>query len=155
MRTFVPIAHEPALTTDERRSLRSLVGAMIPASAEYSVPGADDDTIFADIVASLGRDAPRVRQALRRLDELCAEVFADASSDARGAAMQNLRDQAPALAAALVDATVRCYYRDDRVMLSLGMVPRPPFPEGYEVESGDWSLLDPVRARPKMYREAP
>jgi hypothetical protein len=34
------------------------------------------------------------------------------------------------------------------------MEPRPPFPEGFEVEEGDWSLLDPVRARPKLYRDA-
>ena len=40
-------------------------------------------------------------------------------------------------------------------MESLGMEARPPFPKGYEVEQGDWSLLDPVRARPKMYREVP
>ena len=49
---------------------------------------------------------------------------------------------------------LQCYYQDDRVMQSLGMEPRPPFPEGFEVEQGDWSLLDPVRGRPKLYRDA-
>ena len=38
-------------------------------------------------------------------------------------------------------------------MRSLGMEPRPAFPKGFEVERGDWSLLDPVRARPKLYRD--
>jgi len=28
------------------------------------------------------------------------------------------------------------------------------FPKGFEVEQGDWSLLDPVLARPKLYRDA-
>src|SRR6516162_1999713 len=42
----------------------------------------------------------------------------------------------------------------DRVMRSLGLEPRPPYPKGFEVEQGDWSLLDPVRARPKLYRDA-
>jgi hypothetical protein len=37
-------------------------------------------------------------------------------------------------------------------MQSLGLEPRPPFPKGHVVEQGDWSLLDPVRARPPMYR---
>jgi hypothetical protein len=50
---------------------------------------------------------------------------------------------------------LHCYYRDDRVMISLGMEARPPFPKGYEVEQGDWSLLDPVRAMPKLWRDAP
>jgi hypothetical protein len=53
---------------------------------------------------------------------------------------------------ALVRVVLLCYYRDDRVMRSLGQEPRPPFPKGHVVEQGDWSLLDPVRARPSMYR---
>ena len=38
-------------------------------------------------------------------------------------------------------------------MRSLGMEPRPPVPKGFEVEQGVWSLLDPVRARPTLYRD--
>ena len=45
--------------------------------------------------------------------------------------------------AALVRVVLLCYYRDDRVMRSLGQEPRPPFPKGHVVEQGDWSLLDP------------
>ena len=56
---------------------------------------------------------------------------------------------------AMVNATVQCYYRDDRVMRSLDMEARPPFPKGFDVEQGDWTLLDPVRSRPKLYRDAP
>ncbi len=32
------------------------------------------------------------------------------------------------------------------------MEARPPFPDGYEVESDDLTLLDAVRGRPKLYR---
>ena len=42
--------------------------------------------------------------------------------------------------------------RSARVLESLGTPPRPPFPEGYEVDQGDWSLLDPVRNRGPIYR---
>ena len=48
---------------------------------------------------------------------------------------------------------LQCYYRDDRVMRSLGMEPRPPYPKGFEVEQGDWSLLETVRSRPRMWRD--
>ena len=48
---------------------------------------------------------------------------------------------------------LQCCYRDDRIMRSLGMEVRPPFPDGYEVEAGDWSLLDPVRRRAPFYRQ--
>jgi hypothetical protein len=40
-------------------------------------------------------------------------------------------------------------------VLSLGLEARPPFPKGHTLEQGDWSLLDPVRSRPKLWRDAP
>ncbi|CAN5132580.1 hypothetical protein BH10PSE6_BH10PSE6_56580 [soil metagenome] len=53
---------------------------------------------------------------------------------------------------ALTRVILLCYYRDDRVMRSLGQEPRPPFPIGHVVEQGDWSLLDPVKQRAPFYR---
>ena len=91
--------HDQTLTESEIPDLRCLAGMIIPASAKYGVPGADDETIFSDIVNSIGRD------------------------------------------------------RDDRVMVSLGLEPRPPFPEGHVLEQGDWSLLDPVRSRRPFWRQ--
>jgi hypothetical protein len=44
------------LTPMELRDLRRLAGFMVPASAQYGVPGADDEAIFADILRSLGCD---------------------------------------------------------------------------------------------------
>jgi hypothetical protein len=55
--------------------------------------------------------------------------------------------------AALGRVVLLCYYRDDRVMGSLGQEPRPPFPKGHVVEQGDWSLLDPVKRRAPFYRK--
>lgn len=128
---------------------------MIPPSAEHGVPGADDEAIFADIAASLDRDADSVRQSMRQLDALAGGAFADRPAHDRPAILREFRAQHPASATVLANVVVRCYYRDDRVMRSLGMEVRPPFPAGFLVESGDWSLLDPVRARGKIYRDAP
>jgi hypothetical protein len=145
----------PVLTDAEQRSLRCVVANMIPASLGHGVPGADDPAIFADIVASLDREEAAVRQALLRLNQLCGALFADAAPEHQRIVLDQFRKEHPALATALVAATVRCYYRDDRVMRSLGMEPRPPFPKGFVVAQGDWSLLEPVRARGKIYRDAP
>jgi len=139
----------------ERRALRAVAALMIPACAEHGMPGADDDAIFSDITASLGRDAVAVRRALRQLDELAGAHFADLPGSAREEAARRLREAHPPLAAALVAAVVRCYYRDDRVMRAIGMEPRPPYPRGFEVGDGDDSLLDPVRARGPIWRKAP
>lgn len=144
-----------ALSAKEREALRCLVGCMIPASAAYAVPGADDQSIFADIVASLGPDAPAVREALRVLDALSEGGFAALAYAERLPVAQAFRARHAGLAAVLERVTAQCYYRDDRVMRSLGMDVRPPFPRGFEVEQGDWSLLDPVRARARIYRDPP
>ncbi len=57
-------------------------------------------------------------------------------------------------AATLVRVVLQCYYRDDRVLRSLGLELRAPFPQGYALEQGDWSLLDPVKARSPSLRRA-
>jgi len=145
---------EIELTATERRDLRRLAGFMVPASAEYGVPGADDETIFADIVRSLGRDENDIRNALAMLRDMTDGDFADLDdAKAEAAAMLLLSHEGPVLIA-LGRAVLQCYYRDDRVMRAVGREPRPPFPRGHVLEQGDWSLLDAVRGRPRMWRDA-
>ena len=42
---------------------------------------------------------------------------------------------------------------DDRVLLALRQEARAPFPKGYTLEQGDWSLLDAVRKQPPLWRD--
>lgn len=141
------------LTPNEARDLRRLAGLMVPASGEYRVPGADDETIFADIVRSLGRDRDPVRQALAALCDLAGGDFAGLDAARAEAVAMDLLDRAGSATAALGRAVLQCYYRDDRVMRSLGLEPRPPYPQGHVLPETDWSLLDPVRKRPRMWRD--
>jgi hypothetical protein len=141
------------LSADQCRALRCLAELMIPASAEYGVPSAGDETIFNDILHSLGRDAEQVIAVLRSLDAMANGRFADLDRQRQEAIAARLRENGDEALAAVSRIVLQCYYRDDRVMRSLGLEPRPPFPKGFELEQGDWSLLDPVRARPRLYRE--
>jgi hypothetical protein len=140
------------LSADQCQSLRCLAVMMIPASAEYGLPSASDDAIFGDIMRSLGRDAGHVIAVLQTLDAIAGGPFADLDPQRRETVAAQLRETGGEDLTYLTRIILQCYYRDDRVMRSLGMEPRPPFPKGFEVEQGDWSLLDPVRARPKFYR---
>jgi hypothetical protein len=149
------IAGENPWSAQQRRSLRCLLGRMIPASGDYGVPGADDEAIFADVLTTARPHANHVHDALQRLDALAQGSYTDLDTAQQLVVAETFRAEQPALAGLLAAITVQCYYRDDRVMRSLDMEPRPPFPKGFEVEAGDWSLLDPVRVRPKFYREAP
>jgi hypothetical protein len=141
------------LTPAENRDLRCVSGMMIPASAEFDVPGADDPAIFADITATLGRDTAHVREALGDLAALAGGSFADLEPARREAVAAAFRERGGAAAATLSRVILQCYYRDDRVVRSLGLEPRAPFPKGHTLEQGDWSLLDPVRKRAKMWRD--
>jgi len=142
----------PALTAAEARDLRALVGLMIPASTTYKVPGADDDLIFTDIVKSLERDTEDTRTALAHLVKLSGGPFADLPENRRREVTATFKKEGGAPLFALNRVVLLCYYRDDRVMRSLGQEPRSPFPKGHEVEQGDWSLLDPVKTRAPIWR---
>jgi hypothetical protein len=143
------------LTPQQQDDLRVLAALMIPASAEFNVPGADDATIQADILATLGRDAGPVHEALDKLANSAGVPLATLDAERSKAIAMALRDSGDLAMATLIRVILQCYYRDDRVVRSLGLDPRPPFPKGHELEQGDWSLLDPVRARPSTWRRAP
>jgi hypothetical protein len=147
--------HEHTLSDAEIADFRCLAGMIIPPSTKYDIPGADDTTIFADIVGSIGRDADDVCSALARLRTLAGGSFAALDAAHRAEVAATLRAERSTGVAALTRIVLLCYYRDDRVMLSLGLEPRPPFPKGHEIEQGDWSLLDPVRARAPFWRSVP
>jgi hypothetical protein len=146
---------ENMLSTRQRSDLRVIAAMMIPASAEHKVPGADDTAIQADIIATLGRDAAPVSEALDLLARLAGAPLAELDAARRDAIAREFRATGGAAAATLIRVVLQCYYRDDRVLRSLGLELRPPFPKGYELEQGDWSLLEPVKARSRMWRRAP
>jgi hypothetical protein len=142
------------LTQAQRNDLRTIAAMIIPASDEYKVPGADDPAVQADMLATLGRDTALVAQALDHLARLAGKPLAELEPAKRDAVAQQFRASGGAAAATLVRVVLQCYYRDDRVLRSLGIELRAPFPKGYVLPEGDWSLLDPVKARPPDLRRA-
>lgn len=148
----------------------ALAAAAIPASAEYGLPGAGDDAIRADILATAGRYRAAVADGLALAENVARAkhgvAFAALAAAERLALLIGIgepgfleRAQVVPDAAGvaghrtLLRIVVQCYYRDERVMRSLEMDPRPPFPDGFEVEQGDWALLEPVKRRGRIYRE--
>ena len=143
------------LSEDDRRALRALAGQMIPVSAKYRAPGADDPAIFADVLASFGMDAAAIHEALNHLRTLSGGCYADLSPERQRDVTARFRQTGGEPLLLLSRVILQCYYRDERVMRSLDMDVRPPFPKGHSVEQGDWSLLNPVRERGKIWRDAP
>ena len=142
------------LTRAQRNDLRTVAAMIVPASDEYKVPGADDPAIQADMLATLGRDTALVAQALDHLARLAGQPLAELDPARRDAVANEFRATGGAAAATLVRVVLQCYYRDDRVLRSLGLELRAPFPKGYTLKEGDWALLDPVRVRSGTLRRA-
>ena len=145
---------DKALSPSQRNDLRIVAAMIIPASEEYKVPGADDAAIQADILGTLGRDTAMVSQALDHLARLAGKPLAELEPARRDAVAVEFRAAGGGAAATLVRVVLQCYYRDDRVLRSLGLELRAPFPKGHVLPDGDWSLLDPVRARGGVLRRA-
>lgn len=117
--------------------LSRVAGLIIPASETHGVPGANDPAIMAEIIVSARRDETAVRAAMAAF-----EAVGDTS----------FQQSHPAEASVLQTIVASCYYRDGRVLRSLGREAEPPMPDGFEVEKGDFSLLDPVRSRGVIWR---
>ena len=141
------------LSTAERRNLGDIAGTMIPADAALVVPGADDPAILDDIVKSVGRDLPLVREALAAIASKAGGAFASMDRDRREALINDYFNAGSAAARTLGRVVLGAYYRDDRVLLSLKQEARAPFPKGYTLEQGDWALVDAVRNRPPLWRD--
>lgn len=149
------MSEDKQLTGAQRDHLRTIAAMIVPASDEYQVPGADDPAIQADILATLGRDTRLVTAALDLLARLAGRPLAELDGARRDAVAQEFRKDGGAAAATLIRVVLQCYYRDDRVLRSLGLELRAPFPKGHVLPDGDWSLLDPVKARSGTLRRAP
>ena len=129
------ISSDAPFNAEQQAALKAIVGYMIPAGSNR--PAASEEAIFMDILGTLKDQPEVVRQVL--------EIYQN--TDLKGLSQM----RSPAVSA-LVSVTVQCYYRDTQVLQSLTAEARPPHPQGYEVAQGDFSLLDPVRARGPIYR---
>ncbi len=148
------ISSDSSLNEDDLTALRVIAGTIIPASERYQIPGADDESIFNNIVAiarEQGDDSLK-----RQLDALQSQCH-----DRHQCALEelSLQDRVSLLKASgharfrhrMIRLTANAYYQDGRVLASMDLKDAPPFPGGHDVPEGDWSLLDPVRAREPFY----
>ena len=141
------------LAAGELADLKRMVGFMIPADGTFGVPGADDPLIFADIVSSLGMDLGDVRAALASLRALAGCPLSKLDDARAEEATFQLLAQSGRPVQSLGRVVLAAYYRDDRVMRSIGREPRAPYPKGHTVPDGDWSLLEAVKARAPIWRD--
>lgn len=152
------IGTDNPLTDAQRRTLDIVLDLIVPASDDGRFTSAADIDVLGYVRENESRYLPTLREELDRLDEESqgrfSDPFAALAHTSQQALIDEIRAAEPSFMRGLALQTVTCYYQDDRVMQALGMEARPPYPKGFEVLSGDLSLLDPVRERGRIYREA-
>ncbi len=137
-----------------RKTFAALLDTMIPVNEAICAPSAGSEEIVNDVIASISSDASKhLVELLKELNgSTPGMTFEQSDFDARWEAFTNIERDKPHIVRLLGGILLQCYYRNDQVLESLGLEARSPFPSGHEVEQGDWSLLDPVKARGKIYR---
>ncbi|MCC6848239.1 MAG: gluconate 2-dehydrogenase subunit 3 family protein [Deltaproteobacteria bacterium] len=151
--TDIPAAAD--LSADQRRALACVLDALVPPSPDGRLPGAGAAGVATHVERTL-RTLPDLRamvvDGLRDLDVQAraqhGRPFVACGEGERAALVA-----AQGFGYALVPHTYVGYYQQDAVLEAIGMEPRPPHPKGYTVAENDLSLLAPVKARSKRYRE--
>lgn len=140
------------LADDEKSTLASVLEELLPRRDDGRLPGAGELGL-AEAVDSATRALPLRPAIVAALASLAANGFSAQLQPEKLARMQALAQEAPAVFQALLAQAYGAYYTHPSVVETLGLPPRPPFPKGYDVPPTDFSVLDPVRRRAKLYRE--
>jgi hypothetical protein len=144
------------LTEHQRANLEIVLDMIIPASDDGRMPSARD-VGFDVFLVEFERDVEQIGRCLDLIENTTGEThnqpFAELGAGARQSLIEELRHRAPELFGHLTRELMYCYYMDDGVLSRLGMKPGAPFPDGNTVVPGDLTLLDPVRARGKIWRD--
>lgn len=144
------IATDNGFTAAESSVLGAIANAVIPRDDTYGLPGAGDALILAKVLGCVEPHQVRMREGIKLL---CAEYDPPAMPAAELLKLLELDAQYRSFYRLLSIYIVQAYYQDSRVLASLDLPDRAPFPDGYAVEEGDWSLLDKVKARKPFYRQ--
>ena len=151
------IATDNLLTEPQSRTLDALLDIIVPADAAIGMPSASNVDLMVYVNDFANKKIDAIRDELDSLNESSIKEtetnFADLSPEDQQALTEKLRSTQRFFAVTIETQTLQCYYQHDTVLIALGMQASAPFPEGNEVPQGDLTLLDPVRARGKIYRE--
>jgi hypothetical protein len=139
-------------------TLKSILDCLIPASAPHNAPSGADDGIVDTYMEMIAAYKEILEAVLVGINEgantFFGQTFIALSSEQKQEIMNGFKENEPEAFGLIASTLLKAYYQDPRVIGALGMQARAPFPLGFEVEQGDWSLLEPVRQKSKLYRDA-
>ncbi len=139
--------------------------AMLDVMMDLLIPASPDGRMLAARTLGLYDDPSTLRAVDRSLFDAGLAVLAALALERHGLAFERLdmakanalvehmRTEHAAFVQSFVAQTVGRYLANPAVMPLIGLEPRPLWPKGQVVEEGEWSLLDVVKQREKIYRK--
>ena len=143
------------LDEEQKRTLNVLLNLFIPPSEDGKMPGAADVGFLAYILNE--NILPWIREGLINIIEEShnkySQEFSSLSGSEQTQLIDKLRRRFLQFFNHLTTQVIQCYYQHDDVLEAIALEARPPFPQGYLLEEGDLTLLEPVYLRGKIYRD--
>jgi len=145
---------------DSRHVLSLVLDELIPPSEDGRLPGAGGLGVASDVETAVKATpalGPVINGGISAVDDLSrtrnAGGFAALSRAERVDVLREVEAADPAFVPTLMMLAYVGYYGNERVVAVLKPGNQAPHPSGYDVEPDDLTLLDPVRARGKLYRD--
>ena len=156
-----PDMSHASFSPTEQQLLEGVLDELIPRSSDGRLQAAGEIGLVASIDEALAKTPamrPVIEQGLATMSQLVRERghdnIAAMPAAERAQAVKELESKDAGFLLTLMFLAYPAYYEHPKVLTALGLEPRPPYPQGYAMKTHDLTLLDPVRARPKMFRGA-
>jgi hypothetical protein len=139
---------------NDQQFMDALLDLMIPPDASGSLPGAGALGLSSAIAAGIEADpllGPMVGAGVEAIKEAALsenpQGLAGMTREAGTQLVETELSTNPFVMMGLLRHLYPAYYAHPRVLVGIGEPPRPPFPEGFDVEATDAGLLEKLQAR--------
>ena len=143
------ISSDGVFTKEQQQVIDAIANAMIRKDELLNLPSASDPRVMKTIMHKAAHFSERLIEGINALNE---EIDPLTSTPEALLGVLDKNPKVRSFSRMLTIVVMQSYYQDPRVLTAHGQSARPPFPLGHDVESGDWSLLDPVKQRAPLYR---
>jgi hypothetical protein len=145
---------ETRASLNDHDFMKALLDLVIPPSASGDLPGAGALGLSPAVATALQADpllGPLVEAGVQAVREAALsqhpEGLPGMAPQAGTKVVEAQLTTHPLLIMGMLRYLYPAYYQHPRVLEGIGEPPRPPFPEGFDVEATDVELLEKLRAR--------
>jgi hypothetical protein len=149
---------ESLIALNDEQFMDALMNLVIPPNTSGSLPGAGTLGLSPAVATGLKADpllGPMVGAGLQAIREAALSQhpngLAGMTPEAGTKLVQTQVSANPFFMMGLLRYLYPAYYQHPQVLRGIGEVPRPPFPEGFDVEATDAGLLEKLQTRRRAH----